>query len=72
MPREDPRDGPGTGPPDPWSREALDEPEPDWADQIRQGRKARGERLRDVFATFDEPGRVDDVVADDPGAGEEG
>jgi hypothetical protein len=39
----------------PWDRAQTDaEPEPDWADAIREGRKARGERLKDVFATFDE------------------
>jgi hypothetical protein len=70
MPREDHPDGPDTGSPDPWSREGPDEPEPDWAEQIRQGRKARGERLKDLFATFDQPGRVDEVVPDDPEEGE--
>jgi hypothetical protein len=35
-----------------------DEPEPDWAEEIRARRRARGDRLREVFATFDdEPGR---------------
>lgn len=39
----------------PWDREERDaEPEPDWADAIRQGRKALGERLKDVFAAFDD------------------
>jgi hypothetical protein len=35
-------------------RDGDEEPEPDWAEQIRAGRKARGDRLRDVFATFDD------------------
>lgn len=35
-----------------------DELEPDWAEEIRARRRARGERLREVFATFDdEPDR---------------
>ena len=39
----------------PWDRAERDaEPEPDWAEAIRQGRKDRGERLKDVFATFDD------------------
>lgn len=29
------------------------EPEPEWADAIRRGRRARADRLRSVFATFD-------------------
>ena len=40
----------------PWWRGTDEEPEPDWAEQIRQGRKARGERLKDVFDTFDDDG----------------
>ena len=39
--------------PEPWSRGA-EEPEPDWAEQIRQRRRSRGERLKDVFATFND------------------
>jgi hypothetical protein len=35
----------------PWSVDAG--PEPEWAEAIRRGRKARGDRLREVFATFD-------------------
>jgi len=31
-----------------------DEPEPDWAEEIRARRRARGDRLREVFATFDD------------------
>ena len=39
----------------PWDRAQTDaEPEPDWAEGIRRGRKARGERLKEVFAAFDE------------------
>jgi hypothetical protein len=35
-----------------------DEPEPDWAEEIRARRRARSDRLREVFATFDdEPGQ---------------
>jgi hypothetical protein len=28
--------------------------EPDWAEEIRARRRARGDRLREIFATFDE------------------
>jgi hypothetical protein len=31
----------------------MDEPEPEWAKEIRARRKARGERLRKVFDGFD-------------------
>lgn len=34
----------------PWAADAG--PEPTWAEAIRLGRKARGDRLREVFATF--------------------
>ena len=30
-----------------------DEPEPDWANDIREGRKLRTDRLREVFDAFD-------------------
>lgn len=30
------------------------EPEPAWADAIRRGRRTRAERLREVFARFDD------------------
>jgi len=30
------------------------EPEPAWADAIRRGRRTRAERLREVFAGFDD------------------
>jgi hypothetical protein len=46
--RRDPQEVPA------WWREGDEEPEPDWAEQIRQGRKARGERLKDVFDTFND------------------
>jgi hypothetical protein len=35
-------------------RELRAEPEPDWADAIRRGRRTRAERLRTVFASFDD------------------
>jgi hypothetical protein len=39
----------------PWDRAQTDaEPEPDWAGAIREGRKARGERLKEVFASFED------------------
>jgi len=44
-------------PASPWSRPEpgeREEPEPDWAEEIRCGRRARGERLKDVFAAFDD------------------
>ncbi len=31
-----------------------DEPEPDWADEIRSLRRERSDRLKDVFSSFDE------------------
>lgn len=42
----------------PWSPDAG--PEPGWADAIRRGRKARGDRLRAIFDTFgdDDPTTV--------------
>jgi hypothetical protein len=58
-------DGRDQPPPDdgsPWAPPAEDdEPEPDWAEQIRSGRKARGSTLREVYAKFaDEPTPLDD------------
>jgi hypothetical protein len=46
----------------PWTRQAGDEdPEPDWAERIRSGRKARGGTLRERDAKFaDEPTPLDD------------
>jgi hypothetical protein len=40
------------------------EPEPGWADAIRRGRRDRAERLRSVFASFDD-GEVIAVPIDD-------
>ncbi|MGZ4132767.1 MAG: hypothetical protein ACXVWF_06950 [Actinomycetota bacterium] len=31
-----------------------EEPEPEWAGQIRSIRRARGDRLKEVFASFDD------------------
>lgn len=43
----------------------ADEPEPDWAEEIRARRRARGDRLREIFATFDdEPGRREPASQD--------
>ncbi len=42
----------------PWSTPQAEEPEPDWAEEIRQGRKARGDRLKEIFDGFaDDPER---------------
>jgi hypothetical protein len=50
--RDDPRPPiPAPGSPVPARSE---EPEPDWAEEIRTRRRARGDRLRELFATFDE------------------
>ena len=61
-------EGPDQPPPDPpadetpWARPAEGEdPEPDWAERIRSGRKARGTTLRERYAKFtDEPTPLDD------------
>ena len=39
----------------PWrtSSEDADEPEPDWAEQIRARRRARADHLREIFASFE-------------------
>ena len=37
----------------PWEG-APTEPEPDWAEEIRARRKARGEHLKELFAAFDD------------------
>lgn len=42
------------------------EPEPEWADAIRRGRRARADRLRSVFATFDGPRPVDGGAGEAP------
>ncbi|MEO8293342.1 MAG: hypothetical protein ABI635_09400 [Actinomycetota bacterium] len=53
-------------PPDddaPWATPASEdpEPEPDWAEQIRSSRRARGTTLREVYAKFaEEPTPLDD------------
>ncbi len=47
-PRASPRPTEGTVSPD------RDEPEPDWAEEIRARRRARSDRLREIFATFDD------------------
>ena len=49
----EPRD-PSDLPPEPWSKETAEDVEPNWAQSIRDGRKARGDRLRSVFAGFDD------------------
>jgi len=43
-------DDPRVRPDAPWSDD--DGPEPGWADAIRRGRRARGARLREIFAGF--------------------
>jgi hypothetical protein len=43
-------------------RELRAEPEPDWADAIRRGRRNRAERLRTVFASFDDEQTTGDPV----------
>lgn len=46
---------------------SADEPEPDWAEEIRARRRARGDRLREIFATFDdEPVRREPPSRDGP------
>jgi hypothetical protein len=49
----EPRDRPDL-PSEPWSKETAEDVEPDWAQSIRDGRKARGDRLRSVFEGFDD------------------
>jgi hypothetical protein len=40
--------------PSPWADpKEMDEPEPDWAREIRDRRKARANSLREVFDAFD-------------------
>jgi hypothetical protein len=53
----------GTGPGEtPWADPpGGDEPEPDWAEQIRSARRDRGAKLREVYSRFaDEPTPLDD------------
>jgi len=45
--------GPEHEPAEPPELVSPDEPEPDWANVIREGRKARADRLREVFDAFD-------------------
>jgi hypothetical protein len=47
--RDDDRDDRPTPP-----ARSRDEPEPDWAEEIRRLRRARGDRLRKVFSGFDD------------------
>jgi hypothetical protein len=59
------RDQPPPDRPDeesPWATTAEEEDtEPDWAEQIRSSRKARGKELRKVYSTFaDEPTPLED------------
>ena len=47
----------GPRPPEPeapWSKPEPGDPEPDWAEDIRRGRRERSKRLKDVFAAFDD------------------
>ncbi len=46
----------------PWVKPSEgEEPEPDWAEQIRSRRRARGSSLREVYSKFaDEPTPLDD------------
>ena len=55
--RIEPDERPEQAPRAPWSPD--EGPEPAWADAIRRGRKARGDRLREVFDRFGD----DDVDA---------
>ena len=38
--------------------DTSDEPEPDWAERIRRGRRERAERLRDLLGPSEEPDEV--------------
>jgi hypothetical protein len=55
---------PGTEPAEehPWASSSDgEEPEPDWAEQIRSARRDRGAKLREVYSRFaDEPTPLDD------------
>jgi hypothetical protein len=50
----------------PWWRDADDEPEPDWAEGIREGRRARGDRLRGVFESFSDDADDEADLTGDP------
>jgi hypothetical protein len=39
------------------ARQAAEEPEPDWAEQIRRLRKQRGDRLKQLLGTDDDDPR---------------
>jgi len=54
MPNERDASEPEGGPPDLVVPPGADEPEPDWAEEIRARRRARGDRLREIFASFDD------------------
>jgi hypothetical protein len=51
----------------PWAKSTEgEEPEPDWAEQIRSGRRDRGTRLREVYSKFgEEPTPLDDEADDE-------
>lgn len=62
--RPDPEQPPGSGLP--WSRDPeAEDPEPGWAREIRERRKARGDRLRRIFDTFDSSDTPDDEKVSD-------
>lgn len=42
--------------PDPSALDTAGEPEPDWAERIRRGRRERAERLRRLLGTPEEEG----------------
>jgi hypothetical protein len=44
------------------------EPEPEWADAIRRGRRSRAERLREVFSAFDDEDAVPRGEPEEPGS----
>jgi hypothetical protein len=51
----------------------MQEPEPDWAKEIRARRKARAERLRKVFDGFDgQPLKRPSASKPEPPAGDAG
>jgi hypothetical protein len=52
--RHDDEDRPPRAPEDPGSAVPGQEPEPEWAGEIRDLRRQRGDRLKQLFATFDE------------------
>lgn len=54
MPNEHEVSRPPAPPPGSTVPPVADEPEPDWAEEIRARRRARGDRLREIFAAFDD------------------